>query len=177
VLDDNSPSTTKRGQPAGAKGGPQRRSGAWPPGGQHGSEPWGTPRNEPERPEAWGAPGDDTFGDADDDWPRDDVMDPSGRKLGLDGFGSSAFDSNGDSDTFGDTGDDTFGDLGGDTFGMDSGFGGGFDSYGFSDTVDTSSCGCFPKKEELLDMDLLARHLYDLLRREAFVERERLGIV
>jgi hypothetical protein len=37
-------------------------------------------------------------------------------------------------------------------------------------------CGCFPRLEDQVDLERLARHLYDLLRREAYVERERLGI-
>lgn len=132
-----------------------------------GSNAWGREQVSEEPSDTWGAPSDDTFGG--------DPSDFGGGRNKLD-FGSSSFDSaNAGSDTFGDTSSDTFGDVGGDTFGMDGGFGGGYDAYGFSDTVDTSKCGCFPKKEERLDMDLLARHLYDLLRREAFVERERLG--
>jgi len=127
--------------------------------------------------EAWGAPSDDTFGEGGSSWPRDDGQDPSDLRFGQGGFDSPSFDSNTfGSDTFGDSGGDTFGDVGGDTFGLDGGFGGGFDDYGFGDFMDSGACGCFPNKEEQLDLDLLARHLYDLLRREAFVERERLGI-
>jgi hypothetical protein len=93
--------------------------------------------------------------------------------FGSDAFGESSGSKGFDSDS---AGDDTFGDSSSDTFGLDSGFGGGYDSYGFSDFASGGACGCYPKKEELVDMDELARLLYDLLRREAFVERERIGI-
>jgi len=99
----------------------------------------------------------DTFGDSSNDWPRQDAT-------GGGGFGTDTFGS----DTFGDTsGFSGFGDFGA---------GGSYDAYGYSNYVDTSACGCFPKKEEQTDMAMLARHLYDLLLREAYVERERLGI-
>jgi hypothetical protein len=138
---------------------------------------------DPDENGVWGAPRDDTFGDLGDDGPG------RGRRgTGFDEFGSSSFDGGGfgsdtfgsrsfDSDSGGDFGGDSFGDLGSDTFdGGDFGGMGGFDQYGFGDIVDTSNCGCYEKKEELIDMDHLAQHLYDLLRREAFVERDRLGM-
>lgn len=65
-------------------------------------------------------------------------------------------------------------DTDGDTSETDGG--GGYASYGAGDLVETGQGESFPNMVERLDMDLLARHVYDLLRREALVERERLGI-
>jgi hypothetical protein len=65
-----------------------------------------------------------------------------------------------------DTGDDT----------NESDGGGGYSASGPGDLVDTGQGEGLPIREEGLDMELLARHVYDLLRREALVDRERLGI-
>jgi len=49
------------------------------------------------------------------------------------------------------------------------------DEYGFSVYLRGDS-DSVPKKEDQVDLEALAQYLYDLLRREALLERERLGI-
>ena len=50
-----------------------------------------------------------------------------------------------------------------------------YDDYGFSRFTDSGDCGCAASPDEKLDLDALAREVYQLLLREAYVERERLG--
>jgi hypothetical protein len=70
----NGPTGRGRGQSQGG-GQERRRSSTWPAGDQGVSGSWGRrDDNDPDEPDVWGAPRDDTFGDLSDEWPPDDVM-------------------------------------------------------------------------------------------------------